>query len=163
MTATSRTALQSPLCGQIQKNVEHREKEFETYDELRSVVMKWAINKQIEEKRARFDPMGLNLVGTQVGLHGRNRHNPLPILTLQEEEKAKKRQGVQFGGKGSRPMMSAINATKGGGKGFNNSYYNIKGRMKGRKAGKDSGKGCYNCGGNHVVREWPQPKKETRE
>ena len=34
------TALQAILCGEIQKNVEHREKELKTYDELRGVVMK---------------------------------------------------------------------------------------------------------------------------
>ena len=34
------TALQSMLCGEIQKSVEYREKEFSTYDELRLIVMK---------------------------------------------------------------------------------------------------------------------------
>ena len=38
------TALKMMPCGEIQKSVEHREKEFRTYEELRSVVMKWAIN-----------------------------------------------------------------------------------------------------------------------
>ena len=39
------TALQGILCGEILKHVEYREKEFKTYDELRSTIMKWAINK----------------------------------------------------------------------------------------------------------------------
>ena len=42
------TALQGILCGEIQRNVEYRQKEFRTYEELRSTVMRWAINKKIE-------------------------------------------------------------------------------------------------------------------
>ena len=53
------TALRMMLCGEIQKSVEYREKEFKTYDELRSVVMKWAINRKIENERAGHDPMDL--------------------------------------------------------------------------------------------------------
>ena len=34
------TAIHGILCGEIQKSVEHREKEFQSYDELRSTVMK---------------------------------------------------------------------------------------------------------------------------
>ena len=48
------TALQSMLCGEIQKSVEHREKEFKTYEELRATVMKLAINKKIENERNDF-------------------------------------------------------------------------------------------------------------
>ena len=55
------TALQRILCGEIQKNVEYREKEFRTYEELRSTVMKWAINKKIEKERfTRGDHMDTN-------------------------------------------------------------------------------------------------------
>ena len=55
------TALHGILCGEIQKNVEYREKEFSTYDELRSTVMRWAINKKIEKERhTRGDPMDTN-------------------------------------------------------------------------------------------------------
>ena len=51
-------ALHAILCGEIQKNVEYREKEFRTYEELRSTVVKWAINKKIERERStRGDPM----------------------------------------------------------------------------------------------------------
>ena len=65
-----------------------------------------------------------------------------------------KGKGMQFGGKGSMsPMqmvMAAINAMKGGGKGFNNnsSNNNTKGGFEGGNGGKDSGKGCFNCVGN---------------
>ena len=54
------TALRGMLCGEIQKSVEHREKEFKTYDEFRAVVMKWAINRKIENERAFHDPMDCN-------------------------------------------------------------------------------------------------------
>ena len=57
------TTNQAILCGELKKNVEHREKEFKAYDELRSVVMKWAITKKIEKERAGFDPMDCNLAG----------------------------------------------------------------------------------------------------
>ena len=52
------TAIQALLCGEIQKHIEYREQDFRTYDELRSVVMKWAINKKIEKERlTKGDPM----------------------------------------------------------------------------------------------------------
>ena len=38
------TALRMMLCGEIQKSVEYSEKEFKTYEELRAVVIKWAIS-----------------------------------------------------------------------------------------------------------------------
>jgi hypothetical protein len=59
---------------------------------------------------------------------------------------------------------------KGTGKGFhsynnnNNNNNNKVGFKGGGKGGKESGgKGCYNCGGNHLARDCPQPKRETRE
>ena len=55
------SALHAILCGEIQKNVEYREKDFKTYEELRSTVMRWAINKKIEKERStRGDPMDTN-------------------------------------------------------------------------------------------------------
>ena len=53
-------ALRMMLCGEIQKSVEYREKEFKTYEELRAVVMKWAINRKIENERSLHDPMDCN-------------------------------------------------------------------------------------------------------
>ena len=54
----------------------------------------------------------------------------------------------QFGGNGvMNPMqmtMAAINAMKGGGKGYSNANSGIT--KEGIKGGKDSGRGCYNCG-----------------
>ena len=54
------TALRMMLCGEIQKSVEHREKEVKTYEELRAVVMKWAINRNIENETSVHDPMDCN-------------------------------------------------------------------------------------------------------
>ena len=51
------TALKMMRCGEIQKSVEHREKEFRTYEELRSVVMKWAVNRKMQNERPQHDPM----------------------------------------------------------------------------------------------------------
>ena len=41
------TPLTMMLCGEIQKSGEYREKELNTYEELRVVVMTWAINRKI--------------------------------------------------------------------------------------------------------------------
>ena len=65
-------------------------------------------------------------------------------------------------------MIAAMNAMKGGGKGSNYNNYNNNNNkrriQRRRKGGKESGgKGCYNCGGNHLARDCPQPKRETRE
>ena len=58
------TAIHGILCGEIQKSVEHREKELQSYDELRNTVMKWAINKKIEKERnARGDPKDCDEMG----------------------------------------------------------------------------------------------------
>lgn len=54
------------LRGEIQKHVEHREEDFKTYDELRSVGMKWAINKKIERERlTKGDPMDCSQIDRQ--------------------------------------------------------------------------------------------------
>ena len=41
-------ALTVMLCGEVRKSVEYREKELKTYEEPRSVVMKWAIIQKME-------------------------------------------------------------------------------------------------------------------
>ena len=56
------TALQSILCGKIKKHVEYCEEEFKSYDELRSTVMKWAVNKKIEKDRSKGDPMDTSAI-----------------------------------------------------------------------------------------------------
>ena len=50
-------ALEVMLCGEIQKSVECQEQELRTYEELRSVVMKWAISQKIQNERTQHDPM----------------------------------------------------------------------------------------------------------
>ena len=37
--------------------MEYREQEFRTYEELRSEVMKWAINQKTQDERTQHDPM----------------------------------------------------------------------------------------------------------
>ena len=65
------TAIQGILCGEIQKNVEYREKDFKTYEELRSTVMKWAINKKTERDRStRGEPMDTNQAEEQSSCNG---------------------------------------------------------------------------------------------
>ena len=54
------TVLRTVLCGEIQKSVEHREKEFKTYDELKVIVMKWVSNRKIENERCFHAPMDCN-------------------------------------------------------------------------------------------------------
>ena len=56
------TALKMILCGEIAKSVEYREKEFKTYEELRAVVMKWAINQKIQNESTHNDPMDVGHV-----------------------------------------------------------------------------------------------------
>ena len=51
------TALKLVLCGEVQKAVEHREQEFRTYQERPSVVVKRAINRQIQNERTQHDRM----------------------------------------------------------------------------------------------------------
>ena len=89
------TALQAILCGEIQKNAEHREKEFKTYDELRSVVMKWAINRRSRRKEQdstrwiATSPAAINKTiggGIQSGRHQRNPRNPTSTLITQGKE-----------------------------------------------------------------------------
>ena len=46
------TALRSMLCVDIQNNIEYREQEFKSYDDIRAVVMRWANNKKIEEEKS---------------------------------------------------------------------------------------------------------------
>ena len=145
------TAWQSILCGEIQKNVEYRETKFEMYDEGRGVVMKWAINKKIENERAGFDPMDCNVTGSNQEdwwiAEWPTPEELQPTTDLDYAGKGKgdgegkgKGEGMQFGGKGRmnpmQMMMAAINANKGGGKGFNNknNYNNSnKGGIKGGK------------------------------
>ena len=61
------TALKMMLRGKIKKSVEHRDKEFKTYDELRAVEKKWAVNRKIENERSLHDPMDCNHVPTITG------------------------------------------------------------------------------------------------
>ena len=49
------------LIGDIKKHIELREEEIKTYDEMRQIVMKWAINKKIEKDKGHA-PMDIGKV-----------------------------------------------------------------------------------------------------
>ena len=50
------TAIKCLLVGEIKRHVNLREEEIETYQELRNIVMKYAVNRRIEKERGN-DPM----------------------------------------------------------------------------------------------------------
>ena len=54
------TTLKTKLCGDIYKSLDYCEKEFKTYEELRSAPMRWAINQEIENEVSEDDPMDCN-------------------------------------------------------------------------------------------------------
>ena len=54
------TALRMILRSEIQQAAEHREKKFKAYKELRPVVMKWAIDRKIEDERFIHNSMDCN-------------------------------------------------------------------------------------------------------
>ena len=45
------TAIKSLLVGEIKRHVTLREDELETYQQLRNVVMKYAVNRRIEKEK----------------------------------------------------------------------------------------------------------------
>ena len=53
----TKTAFRMMFCGEIQKPVDHREKEFNACKQSRAVVMEWAFNRKIEDERSLRDPM----------------------------------------------------------------------------------------------------------
>ena len=55
------TALKCILVGDIKKHIELREEELKTYDEMRSIIMKWAVNKKIEKDKGHA-PMDIGKV-----------------------------------------------------------------------------------------------------
>ena len=130
------TALRMMLCGEIQKSVEHREKEFKTYDELRAVVTKWAVNRKIENERANHDPMDCNPVqdnqwpdSTWEDWQGYTQstpteQSPQDVDYMNANSKGKGK-GDSKGGKGPSNQNPAqyyfhmmMKAMKGGGKGY---------------------------------------------
>ena len=51
------TALKKILCGDIKKHIELREEDIKDYNELRKIIMNWAVNKKLE--KAKHDPMDI--------------------------------------------------------------------------------------------------------
>ena len=54
------TALKCILCGDIKKHIELREDELKTYEQMREIVMKWAVPKRIEKERGHTAPMDVD-------------------------------------------------------------------------------------------------------
>ena len=163
------TALKMMLCGEIQKSVEYREKEFRTYEELRSVVMKWAINQKIQNERTQHDPMDCSHVPWNSAIPQewgnpedwksaadaawgpstpeQNAESPIDVDYAQSKGKGKGDWNPQ-GGKGQGKqqnsmqyyMMMAMKAMKGGGKGSQYSGY-AGNQGPGAKGGGKGGKG----------------------
>ena len=55
------TVLKCILVGDIKKHIELREEDIKTYDELRAIIMKWAVNKKIEKDKGHA-PMDIGAV-----------------------------------------------------------------------------------------------------
>ena len=55
------TALKRILVGEIRNHIELREEAIKTYDELRAIIMKWAVNKKIEKDKGHA-PMDIGVV-----------------------------------------------------------------------------------------------------
>jgi len=181
------TALKMMLCGELQKSVEYREKEVKTYEELRSVVMKWAINQKIQNERTQHDPMDCSHVpwhsptewgsqddwknAAEVAWNSTPPESPNESPTDVDYANSKgKGKGDNYsqGGKGQGEpqnsaqyhMMMAMKAMKGSSKGTQypgNQGPGIKGGGKGK--GKADERECYNCGAKgHIARNCPHPK-----
>ena len=130
------TALKMILCGEIAKSVEHREKEFKTYEELRAVVMTWAINQKIQNDRTQNDPMDLSHVpwdsmtanwGTQEewGLNNQPPNNSPTTETPTDLNYMKAKGGGKGDSKGGKGPGNALNPAQ---------YYMMM-AMKAMKAG----------------------------
>ena len=175
------TALQSILCGEIPKSVEYREKDFKTYDELRSTVMRWAINKKIENERTtQGDPMECNQAEQsekwwECPPCGGDCWNPTGAPA---EEKSTGIRDIDYTGKGGKGKEKGSwgksNPFAGKGRQWSSNPMQMimmgikamKGGKAGGKGGAITGKGggCFNCGKTgHRAFKCPAPKNiETR-
>ena len=54
------TAIKRMLCGDIKKQIEYRDEDFKSYEDLRSTIMRWAITKKIEKDRKSHDAMDVD-------------------------------------------------------------------------------------------------------
>ena len=150
------TALTMMLCGEIKKSVEHREKEFKTYEELRTIAMNWAINRKIENERSVHDPMDCNQAqewgaqedwGWPAGIQEEMSPPPMEVNYVNAKGKGKGDWNSK-GGKGlgnqSSPaqyhMMMAMKAMKGNSKGFNIHAAQYSQGKGGKGGGKSGGK-----------------------
>ena len=139
------TSLKMMLCGEIQKSVEHREKEFKTYDELRAVVMKWAINRKIENERSTHEPLDCNPINWDPNWGAPEEWNW--GTQTQEETNTQQPTDLNYVNSGKGKGDGKSGGYSGGGKGtqaYNAAQYFFQMMMKSMKGGT---KGTYNQGG----------------
>ena len=156
------TALQSILCGEIKKHVEYREEEFKSYDELRSTVMKWAVNKKIEKDRSRADPMDTSTIDQIDGMQSwwLDDAQPWQADEVQsggewwpemKSEKEEPKSEINFMGKGQ-----PYDQNKGKGKGNANPWYQMQMMMSAMRKGMDAMKGGWHQSDGKGKGSWHQ-------
>ena len=65
------TALKCILCGDIKKHIELREDDLKTYEQMREIVMKWAVPTRIEKKEGTLHPWMLTKLTRKIHLKKR--------------------------------------------------------------------------------------------
>ena len=166
------TALKKILCGDIRKHIELREEEIKSYDELRKIIMNWAVNKKLE--KSKHDPMDIGAV---------NDDEPLYQLTEMEElTKLLETYNVGIGGLEDEEGDDIDAVAKGKGRGKGQKGYQGKGKAKGGQSAiqalisqlkamkaqpppinPHADKECGNCGKKgHIAKDCRKPIVETR-
>ena len=157
------TALKCLLMGDIKRHVELKEEDLKTYDQIRTYIMAWAVNKRIEKERGHA-PMELGSVETPVlGQRWQDSHDegwnwPGDMEgenwsegTLGELDMVGKGKG-KYGKAGWQQRMMDSNKS-----GWTQQQYLASLQQKGK--GKGGEKGCFNCGGKgHFARDCQKGK-----
>ena len=140
------TALKKILCGDIRKHIELREEEIKSYDELRKIIMNWAVNKKLE--KSKHDPMDIGAV---------NDDEPLYQLTEMEElTKLLETYNVGIGGLEDEEGddIDAVAKGKGRGKGTEER------QEEGNGGGKGPLEGAKAC--QHPLKQWYRCRHDVR-
>ena len=166
------TALKKILCGDIKKHIELREEEIKGYDELRKIIMNWAVNKKLE--KSKHDPMDIGGVDGEEPLY--------PVTELEELTKLLDAYNVSTGGFEDEEGEDIDAVSKGKGRGKGQKGYQGKGKGKGGQStiqaliaqlkamktapppiNPHADKECGNCGKKgHIARDCRKPIVETR-
>ena len=148
------TALKCLLLGDIKRHVELKEEDLKTYDQIRSYIMAWAVNKRIEKERGHA-PMELGSV------------EALEKKWQESSEEDWSWKGSMEGDDWSEETMGELDMVgKGKGKygkggwqqkgGWTQQQYLASQQQKGKGKGE---KGCFNCGGKgHFARDCQKGK-----